>query len=74
MALVLHTVVIDSVVSLVIGTSALAYLLCGARLVTKMVRAVFVPPRGTDYEYRLGLRVPFTCRTWSLRWTVRGHE
>jgi hypothetical protein len=38
MALVLHTVVIDSVVSLVIGTSALAYLLCGARLMTRRVR------------------------------------
>jgi hypothetical protein len=38
MALVLHTVVIDAVVSVVIGTSALVYLLCGARLVTRRVR------------------------------------
>jgi hypothetical protein len=37
MALVLHTVVIDAVVSVVIGTSALAYLLvCGARLATRV--------------------------------------
>jgi hypothetical protein len=38
MALVLHTVVIDAVVSVVIGTSALAYLLCGARFVARKVR------------------------------------